>query len=90
MCLFLLPSKGCGGDQLVILRDLQIARVSAEIPVELSQPVFCHCGEMEQHNTKTQISVDFGVVFIRTADQADFAVVNQETVGLTVQVAGGQ
>ena len=80
-------SQRSGGDKNVVIGNPQPLGRLVEAPAEFSDPVLCNGSEMEQGNAQTQVAVDRHGVCIGSADQTDGAIVEQEAIGLTVQVA---
>ena len=68
----------------------EVCALGGQIPAQLSGPVLGHSSEMVQNDAQAQGAVDGGVVCVGGADQGDPAGLQQEAVGLPVQVAGGQ
>ena len=58
--------------------------VCAQLPANLSGPLLSRTGKVQQDNAQTQIAVNFGVVFVGTANQYDLSGVEDKAVGLAV------
>ena len=69
---------------MMSLGQFRIRSLPAESPDGLPGPVFRHGAEMVKHNTQAQITVNFPVISVGTAHQADASVVEQKSVGLPV------
>ena len=81
---YVMRLQSAGGDDLMAFGEGQLCGTITESPAELTGPVFCNGGEMQQDDTQAQITVDFVVIGIGTADQGDAAIVDNKSISLTI------
>ena len=83
-------SDGQSSYKLMSLGQSELGGFISQLPAEVSHPVAKYGSKVKENDSKAEHTVVLCGVVIRSFYKTYPAVMNEETVGLTVQVAGGE